>query len=80
MHLSQQVLRLSKTLTILCVGVCIGWFGKDIYLNNQALTCLDYSTKYTMWLGHISTRNGDVRCFWLESTYPNRVRQGVPVQ
>ena len=66
-----------KYLTILCVGVCMGWYTKGISLDIQQLTCADYSTKHAMWIGFISTKNGDVRCFWLEDKYPWRVRQGV---
>lgn len=68
-----------KYLTILCVGVCVGWVGKDISITNQWLTCADYTTKHTTWMGFISTRDADTRCFWLEQSYPYRVRQGVPV-
>lgn len=69
-----------KYLAILCVGVCIGWLGKDIYLTNQRLTCSDYTTKHAIWQGFMSIRHGDVRCFWLEDKFPWRVRQGVPIE
>ena len=75
-----QYLRSLFSATILCVGVCIGWYSKGIYLDIQQLTCSDYSTKHSMWRGFISTKNGEVRCFWLEDKYPWRTRQGVPVQ
>lgn len=78
-NLSQQYLRVSKLLIILCVGVCIGWLSKGIYVDIQELTCADYSTKHAVWSGFSATKNGQVRCFWLENTYPNRVKQGVPV-
>ena len=68
---------LVKNVAILCVGVWFGWTVKGIYLNIQALTCNDYSTKHAMWRGFLSTKNGEMRCFWLEDKYPWRVRQGV---
>ena len=43
----------------------------------QELTCADYSTKHAIWSGFSATKNGQVRCFWLENTYPWRVKQGV---
>lgn len=66
-----------KLVTILCVGVCIGWFSKGVYVDMQELTCADYSTKHAIWSGFSATKNGQVRCFWLENTYPWRTRQGV---
>lgn len=76
-NLNQQYLRASKVLIILCVGVCIGWLSKGVYVEIQELTCADYSTKHAMWVGFSSTKNEQVRCFWVESAYPWRVRQGV---
>ena len=58
----------------------VGWYAKGISLDIQQLTCSDYSTKHAMWQGFISTKNGDIRCFWLEDRYPWRTRQGVPVE
>jgi hypothetical protein len=59
------------------VACVLGWTAKGIYLNIQELTCSDYSTKYAMWRGFLSTKNGDMRCFWLEDNYPWRIRQGA---
>jgi hypothetical protein len=54
----------------------LGWTAKGIYLDIQALTCNDFSTKHTIWRGFLSTKDGDMRCFWLEQSYPWRVKQG----
>jgi hypothetical protein len=64
---------------ILCIGICLGWMFKGIYTDIQELTCHDFSTKHSIWQGFSSSKNGQVRCFWLEQEYPNRVRQGVPI-
>lgn len=59
------------------IGIAIGWFAKGIYIDIQELTCNDFSTKHSIWRGFSATKNGEVRCFWLEDKYPWRVRQGV---
>ena len=55
----------------------LGWTVKGIYLDIQGLTCSDFSTKHAVWRGFLSTKDGDMRCFWLEGAYPWRVKQGV---
>ena len=58
----------------------VGAYGMKIYYNIEFLECHDFSTKYSVWKGFIAKDiNNDVRCFWLEQSYPNRVRQGVPI-
>ena len=53
----------------------------SLYHDFQFLDCHDFSTKHTVWKGFLAKDiHGDIRCFWLEQSYPNRVRQGVPVQ
>ena len=67
--------------TILCVCFClfIGAMGMRVYYDIQFLDCHDFTTKHTYWKGFLARDiNGDVRCFWLEQAYPNRIRQGVP--
>lgn len=66
-----------RSLLKYCAIFIVGWWCKGIYLDIQGLTCNDFSTKHTVWRGFISTKDGDVRCFWLEQAYPWRVRQGV---
>jgi hypothetical protein len=70
-------LRTSLKYIVFTVGIILGWTMKGIYLDIQGLTCNDFSTKHTMWRGFISTKDGEVRCFWLEQSYPWRVKQGV---
>ena len=71
------LLRTSLKYIVFTVGIILGWTMKGIYLDIQGLTCNDFSTKHTIWRGFISTKDGEVRCFWLEQSYPWRVRQGV---
>lgn len=43
--------------------------------------CTDYTTTYSTWKGYIGlSYDGDVRCFWLEQRFPNRIRQGIEVK
>jgi hypothetical protein len=39
--------------------------------------CGDYATTYAAWNGWLSIKDGTYRCFWVESNYPYRVKQGV---
>ena len=68
---------LLRNLLSLVIMFVIGWAAKGVYVDMQQLTCSDYSTKHAMWVGFLSTKGGDMRCFWLEDKYPWRVRQGV---
>jgi hypothetical protein len=76
LHLNQHLRSLLK----LCAMFVLGWMCKGIYVDIQELTCSDFSTKHAMWRGFSASKNGEVRCFWLEDKYPWRVRQGVPVK
>lgn len=68
-----------KIVCIVCIALFIGAYGMKIYYDIQFLDCHDFSTKHTIWKGFLARdQHGDVRCFWLEQAYPNRVRQGVP--
>ena len=62
---------------VFIVAAVFGWIVKGIYLDIQELTCNDFSTKHAVWRGFLSTKNGEMRCFWLENRYPWRVRQGA---
>lgn len=72
-----QHLSLLKRLTSLLAMFALGWICKGIHIDIRELTCSDYSTKHAVWVGYSSTKNEQVRCFWVESVYPWRVRQGV---
>lgn len=39
--------------------------------------CGNYTTKYSDWYGWLSIKDGIYRCFWVESNFPYRVKQGV---
>ena len=69
-----------KQLLYSLVFCIIGALGMKLYYDIEFLNCHDFTTKHTYWKGFISKDlNGQVRCFWLEQAYPNRVRQGVPL-
>ena len=69
-----------KTMCIVCISLLVGAYSMRVYYDIQFLDCHDFSTKHTIWKGFLSRDNsGEVRCFWLEQAYPNRIRQGVPV-
>jgi len=48
----------------------------NAYKSYNELDCHDYTTNNGVWIGYIATKNGETRCFWVESYYPYRVRQG----
>ena len=69
-----------KIVCIVCIALLVGALGMRVYYDIQFLDCHDFTTKHTYWKGFLARDiNGDVRCFWLEQAYPNRIRQGVPV-
>lgn len=40
--------------------------------------CITYTKSGVTWVGYRAiSEDNDRRCFWLESRFPNRVRQGV---
>ena len=64
----------------LLLGMTVGWVANQYRHIQEHLECNDYNTKHSKWTGYASKDiNGDVRCFWLEQEFPNRIRQGVPV-
>lgn len=69
-----------KIIALCIASLFIGGFGMTIYYDIQFLNCHDFTTKHTFWKGYLAKdQTGEVRCFWLEQAYPNRVRQGVPI-
>ena len=66
-----------KHLAILVIGICIGWTASNIQKPTNHSMCSDFATKYSDWHGWLSVKDGVYRCFWLESRYPWRTRQGV---
>jgi formylmethanofuran dehydrogenase subunit E-like metal-binding protein len=57
----------------LCLGIIIGYVVCGIERNHNA--CHDSTGKYTHYTAWLSERNGVYRCFWLEDSYPYRVKQ-----
>jgi hypothetical protein len=39
--------------------------------------CGNYERGHSYWRGWLSVKDGVSRCFWIESEFPWRVRQGV---
>jgi len=69
-----------KCVCIVCIALLVGAYGMKIYYDIQFLDCHDFTTKHTVWKGFLARdASGDVRCFWLEQEYPNRMRHGVPL-
>jgi hypothetical protein len=77
LSLIRNLLLKSSRIILVLVSLFVGWHAKEISLNIQALTCNDYSTRHAMWRGYLSSRHGEMRCFWVEDAYPWRVRQGL---
>ena len=77
LSLTRSQLLKGSSVVLILLSAYLGWTVKGIYLDIQALTCNDFSTKHAVWRGFLSTKNGEMRCFWLEDKYPWRVKQGV---
>jgi hypothetical protein len=39
--------------------------------------CGSYATKHSDWNGWLSVKDGVFRCFYVESRFPYRVKQGI---
>lgn len=73
-------MRTSALIASLLLGITVGWVANQYKHLHDHLECNDYNTKHSKWTGYIAKEiNGDLRCFWLEQEFPNRIRQGVPV-
>jgi hypothetical protein len=60
---------------VFALGVTLG-YALAVKEDNHSM-CSDYATKYSDWHGWLSVKDGVYRCFWLESAYPWRTRQGI---
>jgi hypothetical protein len=55
-----------------------GFVGYSIAAyENDHQVCGNFTTKHSDWYGWLSVKDGVYRCFYLESRYPYRVRQGI---
>jgi len=66
-----------KHLAILAIGIFVGWTANSIQNPANHAMCGNYTTKHSDWNGWLSVKDGVYRCFWLESRYPWRTRQGI---
>ena len=60
---------------VACFSAFVG-YSVGSYQTDHAV-CGNYVAKNGDWHGWLSVKDGIYRCFWLESNYPWRVRQGV---
>lgn len=64
-------------ITALCFvfGMFTGYMVAMVETNHDV--CGNYNTTNSEWMGWLSIKDGVYRCFWVESRYPYRTRQGV---
>ncbi len=61
------------------LGLIVGYAANEYRHMLEHIECNSYSTKHSKWDGYVAKdEHGQLRCFWLEREYPNRIRQGVP--
>jgi hypothetical protein len=64
----------------LLLGLTVGYAANEYRHMLEHIECNSYNTRHSLWVGYVAKDNhGQLRCFWLEQEYPNRIRQGVPV-
>lgn len=68
----------SVAIAMLCFTLGVA-SGEYLRINKQ-LACHDFTTSNSIWRGFTANHDGDLRCFWLELSYPYRTKQGVPVK
>jgi len=60
---------------VFALGVALG-YAMAVKEDSHSM-CGNYTTKHSDWNGWLSVKDGVYRCFWLESRYPWRTRQGI---
>jgi hypothetical protein len=60
---------------VACFSAFLG-YSMAAYENDHQV-CGNYATNHSDWHGWLSVKDGVYRCFYLESRYPYRVRQGI---
>lgn len=50
--------------------------GKAVHAH-EYMKCGDYLVGQTLWVGYLASSHSETRCFWRESSYPWRVREGL---
>lgn len=61
---------------VAAVGLGIGFGLGKIHTSLDYIHCDSYTKNGVMWHGYVSMRDGEIRCFWKEESYPWRVSQG----
>jgi len=60
---------------VACFSAFVGYSVAMIEIDHQV--CGNYADKYSDWHGWLSVKDGVFRCFYVESRYPYRVKQGI---
>lgn len=60
---------------VACFSAFVGYSVASHQVSHAV--CGDYADKYGVWHGWLSIKDGVYRCFWVESQYPFRTKQGV---
>ena len=60
---------------VFVVGLTLGYGVATVETSHEV--CGNYNTTNGEWNGWLSIKDGVYRCFWVESRYPYRTRQGV---
>jgi hypothetical protein len=60
---------------VACFSAFMGYSIAMLELEHEV--CGNYTTSNSDWHGWLSIKDGVFRCFWVESRYPYRVKQGI---
>ena len=60
---------------VACFSGFVGYSVAAYEVDHQI--CGNYATKHSDWHGWLSVKDGVYRCFYLESRFPYRVKQGI---
>ena len=60
---------------VACFSAFVGYSVAIYEVDHQV--CGNYADKHSDWYGWLSVKDGVFRCFYLESRYPYRVKQGI---
>jgi len=60
---------------VACFSAFVGYSIAMLEVDHQV--CGNYTTNNSDWYGWLSVKDGVFRCFYVESRYPYRVKQGI---
>ena len=60
---------------VACFSAFVGYSVARVEVDHQV--CENYTTIHSDWHGWLSVKDGVFRCFYIESSYPYRVKQGI---